>query len=71
MIAAFLGVLVLGLLALIGIEGLRRRPDESGVLDHDVPFDEVAIHTRSRTPVVEESAPPKVGVGAVSAERHR
>jgi capsular polysaccharide biosynthesis protein len=76
MIAAFLGILVLGLLALIGIEGLRRRtdepgPDEPGVLDHDVLFDEVAIHTRSRAPVVEESAPPKVGVGAVSAERHR
>jgi capsular polysaccharide biosynthesis protein len=75
MVAAFLGVLVLGLLALIGIEGLRRRPDEADALDpdaldHDVLFDEVAIRTRSRAPV-EESAPPKVGVGAVSAERHR
>jgi capsular polysaccharide biosynthesis protein len=70
MIAAFLGVLVLGLLALIGVEGVRRRPDESDALGHDVLFDEVAIHTRSRAPV-EENAPPKVGVGAVSAERHR
>jgi capsular polysaccharide biosynthesis protein len=70
MIAAFLGVLVLGLLALIGIEGLRRRPDEAGAHDHDVLFDEVALRTHSLAPI-DESAPPKVGVGAVPAERHR
>jgi capsular polysaccharide biosynthesis protein len=70
MIAAFLGVLVLGLLALIGVEGLRRRPAEADVFDHDVLFDEVAINTRSRTPG-DQDAPPKVGAGAVSAERRR
>ncbi len=72
MIAAFLGVLVLGLLALIGIEGLRRRWDESGAFDQDMlpDFDHVALDTRSRAPI-DPDAPSKIGVGAVPAQRRR
>jgi capsular polysaccharide biosynthesis protein len=73
MIAAFLGVLVLGLLALVGIEGMRRRAGESDALDQDIlpDFDHVALSTRSRTPVDLDAPSSRVGVGAVSAERRR
>jgi hypothetical protein len=85
MIAAFLGVLVLGLLALVGIEGLRRRSDESDQFDQDMlpDFDQIALNTRpprSRTPVDPDAPssragtapkPSKVSVGAAPAARRR
>jgi capsular polysaccharide biosynthesis protein len=76
MIAAFLGVLILGLLALIGIEGLRRGSRDATELDSELDrdfmpgFERVALNTRSRE-LAATDAPSKVSVGARPAERRR
>jgi capsular polysaccharide biosynthesis protein len=68
MVAALLGVLALGLLALLGIEGLRRRSREPDALEPDfvLDFDPAALDPRS--PAAMRSSPP-AQVGIAGAER--
>jgi capsular polysaccharide biosynthesis protein len=51
MIAAFLGILILGLLSILGIEGLRKRDRELEHLEHDLvaEFGTAAKDTTART----------------------
>jgi hypothetical protein len=70
MVAAFLGVLLLGLLALIGIEGLRRRSNEAHGLDMLPNFDHVALSAGSRAQA-DSDMQSGVGIEPGLAERHR
>jgi len=51
MIAAFLGILIVGLLSILGIEGVRRRDRELEDLEHDLAaeFETVAKDPAPRT----------------------
>jgi capsular polysaccharide biosynthesis protein len=71
-VAALLGVLLLGLLALLGIEGLRRRNDDRSALEREYlpEFDDVALYTRSLAPH-EPDAPTSVSVGGAAPARRR
>jgi capsular polysaccharide biosynthesis protein len=71
-IAALLGVLVLGLLALLGIEGIRRRVDEAVTLKSErLPdFDHLPLYMRSpATP--DPDSPTPVSVGRAPTEPRR
>ncbi|HEY2766810.1 MAG TPA: Wzz/FepE/Etk N-terminal domain-containing protein [Solirubrobacteraceae bacterium] len=70
--AALLGVLVLGLLGILGFEGLRRRAAERSELHREYlpEFDDVALYTRSLT-AEEPDSPAAIGVGGSPAARRR
>lgn len=74
--AALLGVLVLGLLGLLGFEGMRRRAAERAQgarePDHEYmpEFDDVALYTRALA-AEEPDAPRAMSVGGSSAARRR
>lgn len=70
--AALLGVLVLGLLGILGFEGLRRRAAERSELHREYlpEFDDVALYTRSLT-AEESDAPAALSVGGSPAARRR
>lgn len=71
-IAALLGVLTLGLLALLGVEGMRRRVEEAAALrpEHVPGFDHLPLYLRS--PVTPDpDSPTPVSVGRAPTEpRH-
>ena len=71
-IATLLGVLMLGLLALIGLEGMRRRVEEATTLrpEHVPGFDHLPLYTRSpATP--DPDSPTPVSVGRAPTEPRR
>jgi capsular polysaccharide biosynthesis protein len=70
MAAAFLGVLVLGLLALLGIEGLRRRSRELSALERDfvLDFDQAALDPHAPAALRSGSAA-ELGAPGPPAER--
>jgi Chain length determinant protein len=67
--AALFGVLLIGLLVLLGVEGWRRRSDELTALERNfvLDFDRVTLDPRSPVALDSSSAPT---VGAATAERH-
>jgi subunit length determinant Wzz-like protein len=69
--AALFGVLLLGLLALLGVEGWRRRANELTALERNfvLDFDRVTLDPRSPV-ALDSSSAPKVGAAAATAERH-
>ena len=72
MIAALLGVLLLGLLVLLGVEGMRRRADEAAVLESErMPdFDQLPLYMRS--PITRDpDSPAPVSAGSAPAEPRR
>jgi capsular polysaccharide biosynthesis protein len=72
MIAALLGVLLLGLLLLLGVEGMRRRADEAATIESErLPdFDRLPLYMRSpATPDPDSPAP--VSAGSLPADPRR
>lgn len=77
-VAALLGVLLLGLLGLVGFEGVRRRAAERAHVEREreagheyMPeFDDVALYTRSLA-ADEPDVPTAIGVGGSPAARRR
>jgi capsular polysaccharide biosynthesis protein len=71
-IAALLGVLLLGLLALLGIEGLRRRAGERDALEREqaLVFEDATPYAHALAPL-DSDAPARVSVGGASAARRR
>jgi capsular polysaccharide biosynthesis protein len=72
MAAAFLGVLVIGLLALLLLEGARRRAEERLALEreHLPEFEDAALYARPLA-ALESDAPAQVGAGGGAAARRR
>jgi capsular polysaccharide biosynthesis protein len=70
--AALLGVLVLGLLGILGFEGMRRRAAERSELQREYlpEFDDVALYTRSLA-AEQSDAPTAVSVGGGSSAARR
>jgi capsular polysaccharide biosynthesis protein len=72
MVAAFIGVLLLGLLLLLGIEGMRRRADEAAAFESEqLPdFDRLALFV-GPSGVPDTNSPAPVSAGAAPARPRR
>jgi capsular polysaccharide biosynthesis protein len=72
MIAALLGVLLLGLLILLGVEGMRRRADEAAAFESErLPdFDHLPLYMRSPAKPDPDSPAPVSAGGAPAEPRH-
>jgi capsular polysaccharide biosynthesis protein len=72
MIAAFIGVLLLGLLVLLGVEGTRRRADEAAAFESEqLPdFDRLSLYMGSPG-ISDPNSPAPVSAGSVPAQPPR
>lgn len=70
MVAGFLGVLILGLLALLVVEGVRRHTDDEDPFEQELlaDFPQVSVHPRARA-ATDELPPSAYGIGAAPSDR--